>query len=61
MLLGKVIKLAKRHLPEDNQWLQSLRLAYDKAKVELYFKVPVLPKRLYAGTGTVSEAKLELL
>ena len=44
MLLGKVLKLVKRYLPEDNNWCKTMVLAYEKEKVDLYYKIPTLPK-----------------
>ena len=46
MILGKVLKLAKRHLKDDNVWKKNLEDAYKKAKTAYYFGVPVLPKKM---------------
>ncbi|CAD8210147.1 unnamed protein product [Paramecium pentaurelia] len=45
MVLGKLVKLAKKHLKPDDPFLNHIQSNYEEAKTKIYFTVPVLPKK----------------
>jgi len=45
MVLGKLVKLAKKYLKPDDPFLKHIQSNYEEAKTKIYFTVPVLPKK----------------
>ncbi|CAD8209946.1 unnamed protein product [Paramecium octaurelia] len=45
MVLGKLVKLSKKHLEPNDPFLQHIQQNYEEAKTKIYFTVPVLPKK----------------
>ncbi|CAD8121308.1 unnamed protein product [Paramecium sonneborni] len=45
MVLGKLVRLAKKHLKKDDPFLNHIQSNYEEAKTRIYFTVPVLPKK----------------